>query len=313
MEGLEDVFMIYLTDEEAIQFHTRNTAIALGKFDGIHIGHQMLIDGLKQEQQKGLQALVFTFGDAPTNVLQGTTQKQIYTYDERAYYFTTFGIDVLLEYPFTKEFSALTPVEFVERILVKRLGVKTIYIGEDFQFGKGRSGNVKLLTQMGETYGFVVHAIPKKTLHDNVVSSTLIREYLENDLHLANELLGTPYFIYGEVVHGNHLGNTIGFPTINQKVDSRKLVPNFGVYASCVTIDGVEYQAISNLGVKPTISGEHQLGLETHILDFDGDLYGRKLQTKLRSFIRPEQKFSDLEALKQQIEKDICVCLRGAV
>ena len=301
--------MLYLRDEEARQFHTVRTAVALGKFDGIHLGHQLLMDGLLKEKQKGRKALVFTFGTAPNEVLTGGTKKNIYTQEEKAYYFSNLGIDVLLEYPFTKEFAALAPEDFVYQCLVKQLGVRCVYIGSDFRFGRGRRGNVALLKALGEQYHFDVNVLEKKTIHGKVISSTVIRDMLETHLYVANEMLGNPYFIYGTVVHGNHLGHTIGYPTINQLIPEQKLIPAYGVYASRVFIDGCYYKGISNLGKKPTIEGKRQVGLETFILDYQGDLYGRKLQTELLYFIRPEEKFSSIEALKKQIGNDVAMML----
>lgn len=297
--------MIYLKNEEARQFHTSRTAIALGKFDGIHLGHQLLINGLQNEKQKGRQSLVFTFGAAPNEILSGGVKKNIYSVEEKAYYFSKLGIDILLEYPFTKEFAASSPEEFIENCLVRKLGVSSIFVGEDFHFGKGRSGNVTLLKAAGEEYGFAVNALAKKTIHGKVISSTTIRDMLETNFHVANEMLGNPYFVYGEVVHGKHLGHTIGFPTINQSIPTQKLIPAFGVYGSRVLIDGVYYKAISNLGKKPTIDGIHQTGLETHILDYSGNLYGKMVQTDLLYFVRPEEKFANVEALKKQIQNDV--------
>lgn len=301
--------MIYLQNEEARQFHTVGTAIALGKFDGIHLGHQLLIDGLNREKLRGQKALVFTFGNNPNSVLAGGSKKNIYTSEEKAFYFANLGIDVLLEYPFTKEFAALSPEDFVYQCLVKQLGVRSIYVGEDFRFGKGRMGNVPLLKSFGETYHFEVNALAKKTLHGKVVSSTMIRDMLESHFHIANEMLGNPYFIYGEVVHGEHLGHTIGYPTMNQNIPDQKLIPAYGVYASRILVDGYYYKGISNLGKKPTIQGKHQVGLETHILDYSGNLYGKKIQTELLYFIRPEEKFPNVGALKKQIENDINLML----
>ncbi len=302
--------MIYLQNEEAMQFHTTKTAIALGKFDGIHLGHQLLIDGLIREKEKGRQALVFTFGSHPNSVLTGGFQKNIYTPEEKAYYFASLGIDILLEYPFTKEFSSVSPEDFVCQCMVKKLGVQSIYVGEDFHFGRGRSGNVGLLKLLGEAYHFEVNALAKRTLHGKTVSSTVIRDMLESHFYVANEMLGTPYFIYGEVVHGKHLGGrVVGFPTINQQIPGNKLIPSFGVYASRVYIDGCYYRGISNLGKKPTIRGSHETGLETHILGYNGNLYGRDIRTELLYFIRPEEKFSSIEDLKRQIQNDISLML----
>ncbi|MDE5864258.1 MAG: bifunctional riboflavin kinase/FAD synthetase [Lachnospiraceae bacterium] len=303
--------MIYLQNEEARQFHTMRTAIALGKFDGIHLGHQMLINGLNEEKMKGRQALIFTFGSNPAYVLTGGSTKNIYTSEEKALYFSELGVDILLEYPFTKAFSSISPEDFVEGYLVKQLGVRAVYVGEDFHFGKGRRGNVSLLQSMGAQYRFEVHAMAKKTLHGKVVNSTQIRDMLETHFHIANEMLGNPYFLFGTVIEGKRLGHTIGYPTINQNVPEHKLIPAYGVYASRVLIDGYYYKAISNLGKKPTIEGRHRVGLETHIIGYNGNLYGRELKTELLYFIRPEEKFANVEELRQQIGNDIAMMLEN--
>lgn len=303
--------MLYLKNEDAKQFHTVGTAVALGKFDGIHLGHQLLINGLSKEKQKGRQALIFTFGASPNEVLYNGAKKSIYTSEEKALYFEELGMDVLLEYPFTKEFASMSPEDFVTECLVKQLGIQAVYVGEDFRFGKGRSGKVSLLQSMGEFYHFEVYAVPKKTKHGKVVSSTAIRDMLETHFHAANDMLGNPYFVFSEVVTGRRLGHTIGYPTINQVIPKEKLVPASGVYASRVMIDGIMYRGISNLGKKPTIEGVHQLGLETYILDYSGSLYGRKLKVELLYFIRPEEKFSSIEALKKQISNDVEMMLKN--
>lgn len=303
--------MIYLQNEDARQFHTMGTAVALGKFDGIHLGHQLLVDGLNKDKLKGRQALVVTFGNNPNSVLTGGSKKNIYTSEEKAIYFAELGVDILLEYPFTKDFAAISPEDFVYQCLVKQLGVRSIYVGEDFRFGKGRSGNVALLRSLGQEYHFEVNALAKRTLHGKVINSTAIRDMLESHFHVANEMLGNPYFVYGEVIHGEHMGHIIGYPTINQLIPDQKLVPAYGVYASKVDIDGYSYRAISNLGKKPTVRGMHQIGLETHILDYNGNLYGKKLKTELLYFIRPEERFSNVEALKKQIGNDIAMMLEN--
>lgn len=301
--------MVYLKEEKARQFHTMGTAIALGKFDGVHLGHQLLIEGLLREKQKGRQALVFTFGLDPHAVLSGGAKKNIYTSEEKAHYFSKLGIDILLEYPFTKAFASLSPEEFVCQCLVKQLGVRSVYVGEDYHFGKGRSGNIALLKALGEKYQFEVNALSKRTIYGKAISSTIIRDMLESNFHIANEMLGNPYFVYGEVVHGQHLGHTIGFPTMNQRIPENKLIPSFGVYASRVRIDDFYYRGISNLGTKPTVKKNHQVGLETYLLDFNGNLYGRHIQTELLYYLRPEERFPNIEALKKQIKNDINMML----
>ncbi len=301
--------MIYISGDDARQFHTAGTAVALGKFDGIHLGHRLLIDGLLGERQRGRQALVFTFGTAPREVLYGGSKKMIYTPEEKAYYFSRLGIDVLLEYPFTKQFASCPPEEFVEQYLVRQLGVRSIYVGADFHFGCGRRGNVALLRALGEQHHFEVNVLNRKTLHGKVISSTLVRDMLESHLQTANEMLGSPYFVYAPVVRGKQLGRTIGFPTINQEIPPQKLIPASGVYASRVLIDGEQYPAISNLGIKPTIEGDRRVGLETHILNYQGDLYGSLVHTELLYYMRPEERFSGIEELKEQIQTDIQLML----
>lgn len=303
--------MIHLSGNDAVLFSTKDTAIALGKFDGIHIGHQRLIESLMKEKEKGMQTLVFSFGDNMNSVLKGENRKTIYTLKEKACYFNEMGVDILLEYPFSKEFASLLPEEFVLQCLVNKLNVKSIYVGEDYCFGHARSGNVATLKQLGEKYNFKVCSIPKLKLGDNIVSSTIIREKLVSDFKVANQMLGNPYFVYGEVVEGKHLGRTIGFPTINQKIPDYKVVPQRGVYESHVWIDAISYKGISNLGVKPTIDGKHHLGLETYIFDYNGDLYGKEIKTELLSFLRPERKFDSVVDLTAQIKDDINFILSG--
>lgn len=297
--------MLYLRNDDAREFNTANTAIALGKFDGIHLGHQLILDNLLREKNKGRTTLVFTFGSSPNSVIAGGSKKVIYTSEEKALYFSELGVDILLEYPFTKDFAGISPEEFAAGCLERQLGVRSIYVGEDFHFGRGRSGNVAVLKELGEQYYFEVHDLPKKTLHGKVISSTAIRDMLESRFNVANEMLGKPYFVYGEVIHGAHLGHTIGFPTINQDIPANKLTPNFGVYASRVAVNGITYRAISNLGVKPTVGNSRHVGLETYILDYSGNLYGSNIKTELLFFIRPEENFRNVDELRKQIGDDI--------
>lgn len=298
--------MLYLKGEEAEKFHTENTAIALGKFDGIHLGHQMIVNGLLKEKEQEKKALVFTFESAPNIILKDNLmQKNIYTREEKAKYFSELGVDILLEYPFTKEFAACEAKDFVLKFLVRKLGVRSVYVGTDCHFGKGRSGDINLLQVLGEEYQFKVHVITKKTLKNQIVSSTRIRDSLISDFDFANEMLGNPYFVFGPVIHGNHLGHTIGCPTINQEIAENKVIPSIGVYASRICIDGKYYRGISNLGKKPTVQKQNKIGLETYILDYQGDLYGKEIKTELLFYIRPERKFNNLDDLILQIKNDV--------
>ena len=180
-----------------------------------------------------------------------------------------------------------------------------ICVGDDFHFGKDRAGNVDILQKLAKEAGITCIVVKKKKMYDEIISSTRIREALaKGDLSLANELLGMPYMVQGEVVHGNEIGRTLDMPTANQIPDARKILPPFGVYASKVSFEGKQYYGVTNLGVKPTIPGENQVGAETCLLHFKGDLYGKNLQVELCRFLRGERKFAGLEQLMHQMEAD---------
>ena len=303
--------MEHIIGNHAEQFHIKNTAIALGKFDGIHKGHQIILHHLQKEIQKKenpseRKSLVFTFSTHPDTVLKGEGQKMIYTSSERAFYMEKLGVDILVEYPFTEAFSMMSAKDFVTEILVKKLDGKMLLVGEDFQFGTGRKGDVALLKELGQIYDFEVQVFEKLKTRDEIISSTNIRCLLEEGhLDRANNLLGEPYFVYGEIVSGKQLGHLIGFPTANQMIPHEKITPVFGVYESRVEIEDQVYKGISNLGMKPTIEGERPLGLETYILDFDEYIYHQNIKVSLLRFIRKEVKFDSVEALKRQVEEDL--------
>ena len=292
--------------KNSTDFKKKQTAVALGKFDGFHRGHQLLLDELLKLKIQSFTNIVFTF-DVPTaSVLEGEERKQIFTNQERAMYLEKYGIDVLLEYPFTKEFSMMEPEEFVKKVLIEQLGVRVVVVGYDFHFGKNRKGNVRLLEDMGVTYGFHVIGVDKVRNGKETISSSLIRKNLiEGQIGAANQLLGRPYSLTAKVVKGNHLGRTISIPTANQIVPKEKLTPKNGVYLSRIFLNGRMYDGVSNLGVKPTVSNENTLGLETHVLDFNGDLYQQEITVELLKYVREEMKFSSVEALSQQMNQDI--------
>lgn len=281
------------------EYSLKNSAVSLGKFDGLHLGHRLL---MKEIQNHGkLNSVVFTFELDINSKIQG---KSLYTQKEKDYILEELNIDYELLFPLDEEAMAMEPEDFVKRILVDELDAKFICVGEDFRFGKDRVGDVKLLMDLSHKYGFEVCARSKLPVHGEVVSSTRVRELLgQGKMRQVNELLGRDYFILGEVVHGNELGRTLEMPTANIILAEEKVTPRLGVYASKVLLSGKEYYGITNIGCKPTV-GQHQIGVETYIFDFNEDIYGMKIIVELKEFIRPEVKFSSLDELKNQMRID---------
>lgn len=282
------------------------TAVAIGKFDGVHIGHQKLLQRILQKKQEGYKACVFTF-DPPPNVLFGKrTQKELTTREEKRLLFERIGVDILVEFPLNKETAATLPEDFVRKILTEQMNTAFIAAGTDLSFGKGGTGNSELLCMMQTECGFEVEIIDKVCKDGREISSTYVREAVaEGDMELAEELLGEPFTVYGEVLHGNRLGRTLGMPTINQLPPANKLLPPFGVYYSEVELEGNVYKGITNIGLKPTVNKGEGVGVETFIYNFNQDVYGDMAQVRLFKFKRPEQKFSDVEELKNQIKADV--------
>ena len=295
--------MEYITSSD---FHFKNTAVALGKFEGIHRGHQLLMDEVKKQELYGLQSVVFTF-DRPTRLtLTGDTKyKQIYTKEERKTILEKRGIN-MIEHPFTKEFAALTPERFIREVLVEKVGAKVIVVGTDFHFGKNRSGSILDLENLEEECGYHLIVVEKLQLDGKDISSTRIRASLEEgDMEEASALLGRNYSVSGEIIHGNALGRTIQVPTINQKVPSFKLLPPNGVYVSKIHWNDEVYYGITNIGTKPTVNDTSEKTVETNIFDFDKDVYGEKMVVELLHYHRKESRFSSVEALQTQLFKDI--------
>ena len=282
------------------------TVVTLGKFDGIHRGHQKLLDAVhKEAKSRGLQTALFTFDISPQTMIGISKYRVIMTNDEKRDLAQSFGIDIMVECPFTEELRNMEAEDFVEKILVGRLNAKAIVIGDDFGFGKGRKGTPEFLSKRAGKYGFTVDVIEKEKDGDRDISSTYVREELVlGHIEKANELLGYEFFVKGEVVHGMHIGTGLGFPTINMIPNKEKILPPNGVYATVTDIDGESYRSITNIGIKPTVEGKN-LGVETFIYDFEGSLYGKKAYVKLLRFIRPEKKFSSVEELKKQVDRDI--------
>ncbi len=285
------------------QLH-RDTAVALGKFDGIHMGHRSLLS--KLQQREGLSSCVFTF-DPPPAVLFGISDgRELSTREEKRRLFERMGVDILIEFPLNRQTASVSPEEFVREFLYGRMRARYIAAGEDISFGRDGAGNAALLRAMGEELSIETEIIDKVCIDGAQVSSTRIRGCVEaGDMEAAARLLGMPYPVSGTVVLGNRIGRTIGFPTVNLYPPESKLLPPRGVYYSRVYCDKVWYPAISNIGCKPTVQTVGRIGLESYLYDFDRDVYGHEIEVELLAFRRPEQRFADIEALKRQLQEDI--------
>lgn len=281
------------------------SAVTLGKFDGIHKGHQKLMRMILEKRKQGLKSVVFTFGQMPGTVLCGKG-RTILTGAERRKHLEGLGIDYMVECPFVPEIIQMEPEAFVEKILVGQLHAKYIAVGPDFRFGHKRRGSVKLLKQMAPVFGYEVEVFEKECLEDKVISSTYVRYMLQNgEMETVEKLLGYPYYVSGTVVHGHAIGRKLGIPTLNLIPDDEKMLPPNGVYLTKTVFGQEEHLGITNVGVKPTISGEELKGIETHLFDYEGDLYGREVTVVFYAFERPERRFESLEDLKKQLREDV--------
>ncbi|MDF2907761.1 MAG: hypothetical protein K0R34_3082 [Herbinix sp.] len=290
------------------EFNYTNTAITLGKFDGLHRGHQELIDRVISYKKQGLTTVMFSFLMHPGNLFSDKEFELIYTEEEKVAKLNHSGIDVLISYPFTEETRSMEPEEFIKDILIGKLDVKVIVVGKDFRFGYKAKGDVALLKQYEAVYGYQVIAIEKKTWKSEVISSSAIRKALkQGDVEAANAMLGSPYMLRGEVMHGRRIGRTIGMPTTNLIPTSAKLLPPCGVYVSKTLVDGKYHDGVTNIGYKPTVGEEEYIGVETYIFDFDADLYGQMIEVELFYYIRPELKFGSIEELVIKMREDIIV------
>ena len=283
----------------------RPGAVAIGKFDGIHLGHQKLIQKIIEQKAKGYLATVFTF-DTSAAAFFGGEEKELTTREEKRIVFEKMGVDVLIEFPLNRETAATEPVEFVQRYLVSQMQAAYICAGTDLSFGRRGAGNYELLQQYADSYGYQVELIDKVRMDGEEVSSTRIREAVRTgQMEAAARMLGTPYSVSGTVEHGRRLGRTLGMPTANLLPEQDKLLPPNGVYYSKVLMGGRIYRSITNIGCKPTVSENHIMGVETYLYDFAGDIYGKDITVQLLAFRRPEMKFDGMDSLKAQMQKDI--------
>lgn len=287
-----------------------NPVLTIGTFDGVHLGHQKIIQQLNSEAKKiGGESVLFTFYPHPRMVLYPESHglKLIQTQAEKLDKLRRIGLENIIVHPFTKEFSRLTALEFVRDFLVNKLNVKVLVIGYDHQFGRNREGSLSFLKEISETYGFEVIEIKAQEINEVNVSSTKIRNaILEGDMEKVTSFLGEPYELHGTVVAGKAIGRELGFPTANVVIDSElKLMPKEGVYAVSVRLkDDSIHQGMMNIGVRPTLDDDDAKSIEVHLFDFNRDIYGEVVQIEMFSHVRDEQKFDSITALKKQLVKD---------
>lgn len=282
-----------------------NTVLSLGKFDGIHRGHELLLEHMARKKSEGLLGAIFTFDIPPRRNVEHVEAKVLTTNEEKMHIFEQLGIDYLIECPFTKEIMCMEAEEFIRKI-VTQLHVKCIVVGEDFHFGHNRRGDYRMLSEYAMQYGYEVIVVKKMQEDARDISSTFVREeIMKGNIEKANHLLGYRYFVTSVVKHGNQIGRTIGMPTINQIPPAEKLLPPNGVYITEVYIDEKKYRGVTNVGCKPTVGEENPIGVETHLLDFAGDVYDKLVTVEFISRVREERKFSSIEELKCQMQNDI--------
>ena len=289
------------------------TAIALGNFDGIHLGHQIvlrpIIDSATSFGQPHVHPSVVSFTPHPREFFTGGKLKLLTPVSQKAELLENLGIEQLVLLRFDRDLASLSPQQFVKQILVEQLQATEISVGSDFRFGYQRKGSTEDLKHIADNFGIRVHLNSLHKYYDRSnqavrVSSSLIRQALsEGDLATANMMLGRPYSLIGTVVTGQQLGRTIGFPTANLQLTPEKYLPRYGVYSVDVLLEQTQLKGVMNIGCRPTVAGEAPT-IEVHLLNWSGDIYDRTLKVNLIEFLRPEQKFDSVEALKQQIAKD---------
>ncbi|MCF0070121.1 bifunctional riboflavin kinase/FAD synthetase [Dyadobacter sp. CY261] len=282
--------------------------VTSGTFDGVHLGHQKILTRLKEiTAQSGGESVVITFWPHPRMVVSEDSQdlQLLSTIDEKIELFSKQGIQHLAIIPFTRSFSELTSNEFIQQILVEKIGTRKLVIGYDHRFGRNREGSFEFLQKNCSEYGFEVEEIPREDIEHTAISSSRIRKALiTGHIQEANELLGRSYSLSGTVVKGKQLGRTIGFPTANLYVhESYKLIPMNGVYVINAIYEGHVFKGMLNIGVRPTVDGTLRT-IEAHLFDFDKEIYGEDLKLDLLHYLRPEQKFNGLDMLVKQIEID---------
>lgn len=288
-----------------LQPEHRGNVVTIGNFDGVHLGHQAIIEQLKkQAKEYQVPATLMTFQPNPQEFFAGDkAPAKLSCFHDKMQLLKSYGVDRVICIPFNQKLADLSANDFIDKILIHGLHAKHLVIGDDFQFGKNRQGDFHLLKEAGKRWDYDVENTPTYLIDNLRVSSTRIRQFLaEGNLKKTRELLGRPYHISGKVGHGDKRGRTIGFPTANIRL-KQQIAPTNGVYAVKITGLTETQYGVANLGIRPTVDGNSYL-LEIHLFDFDQDIYGKRINIHFEHYIRPEQKFNDLDALVTQIKQD---------
>lgn len=288
-----------------------NTAVALGNFDGLHIGHMAILeDAIHSAEEQGLKSLCYTFSNHPFNYIMGRAEsdpaalKLICSEEDKISMLESMGFYYLVNVPFDDVIMKMNAHDFFHNVLIGLLNASIVSVGFNYSYGVRAEGRAKDLVRDGISEGIDVHVHDAVTLNDKVVSSTLIRETIAaGNIVLVEELLGRPYSFSGTVEHGKSVGKKLGFPTINIVPACNRALPPFGVYAGVSRVDGSEYKSIINIGMQPTFNGA-SVKIESHLLDYSDDAYGKEVVIEIKEFIRPELKFDNVDDLRNQIEKD---------
>ncbi len=281
-----------------------NTSVCIGNFDGVHMAHKALIK-MANDEKDNLRSVIYTFSPHPKKVF-GNELCFIQSEEEKIKALSETECDYLFLKEATKEFLGKSPVDFVREELIGRLGAKKVFVGYDFKFGKNSEGDSVLLSRLGEEYGFSVHILPEIKIADIPVKSSCIRRFIEDgDFYSANLLLGRLHSYEGEIVHGKRLGRNLGFPTANIFPGKEKVLPPFGVYAAKAEVEGKTYNAVVNVGLNPTVEDGKNPKMEINLMDFNEDIYGKRIKISFFRIIRREKKFGNTDELKRQIEKDV--------
>lgn len=290
------------------EFNCKNPVVTIGTFDGLHIGHQKIIERLIEEAQKiNGESVLLTFYPHPRSVIESSNPiSLLQAHEDKLVALEALGLQHLIILPFTTEMSEMSAYDFLNDILIAHIKMKKIVLGYDHHFGNNRIGNLDFLNIYAQNMNFEVLEIPAKEIDEIKISSTKIRGAIKNgEIEKATKFLGKPYGISGIVIKGKQLGRTIAYPTANiAPIEPLQLLPKIGVYAVKIKVLNLSFNGLLNIGIRPTVEESGQMKIEVHIFDFSQDLYGEKIQVLLYERIRDEQKFASLEALKAQIEED---------